>query len=530
MTSTLVLALSPLALTIDTTASARDDGLGSGPVYAGPKVEVRKSDIVSRQRSHFVKDTIRFGNNPDCDAAYKAMIALLPPSDLELWCTSDKPGITFDTIRNMLDKRRSVPCPWPTENRTLHQHQPTSNHSLDLSFGFIKPPMYSELYTMSSVVEIEGKATRTIAFKADGDQLRKFISTDILSHERWDSKSSFHVLPVSIQTKCIRSSLKNRWQISLVSKLPTMRKAHKGIPSHTEVQMFPASLLIGPSTIVEDGFARSSGPSDQFVQQCPVYETGVDGDRRVNVLHQIRSAVYSSADFSRWINVDFVRLFTDLMALNDSNESKSTTTSLSVGQSVVAVPMPTNWGTLYNADVLSIQYIVLTEYNILRKIHIELCAALKLKAGSSATKDAPFGDVIQGDATKPMHMLVPYAVLHQHLTQRARVYDREQYMMRLDNMTLHLSPSNGEEGWTQLASYCKQLAAEHGGDVKKDEHRAQFSADLTFLYEPSMAAIIPDETFKSHSVNNSYPYSMMSSSSSSSSSSGQSGISSYFTS
>lgn len=482
-----------------------------GCVAVGLRVDVKKSDNAYRQRSYFHVDGLRFAD-PNPENIYKSMMQRLTVSDKASWRDSNnfKPSSGSETIDSMIEGRGSVLCPWPTDNRKYSQHHPYTNHKMDLTFALHNGEQFTDLENMTEDVYINGKSTKMIKFKVDPAMMRKLLDTDVCSQQRWDSKSSYHIMPVEIYTSCIDSNLPGLWHVSLMTQLPQYRSRHPTVKQHTEQHNYPVSALIGPSVALnrskERQYDSSVGDaSKSFEQYLPIRECPIGGVRSHEQIYQIRSATYSSPQFSRWVYADYCKLTTELDLIRDSKESKDITASndqaiqpmMPLGYKYIqcSIPMPANWQTLYQEDLFSVRFIVLAELKEIRKIYEKMVKADAVQNNSEATpaqlREFPILDATPQGRVRCI--IIPFEAIRQHLVSRKESYDAEQYMMRLDELALYLAPVNGEAGWKQLKQVCEERNATLGSHASSMENRVRFSLDMTILYEASQLPVKTDD-------------------------------------
>jgi hypothetical protein len=395
-------------------------------------------------------------------------------------------------IDDCLAKTSDVPCPWPNDIGALLRHEPKSVHTVGFTFGLAKPyTTLNELYdmkTVSGILRDDGKPMETIAFKVTDDVIRKMISPDVISHERWTNKHLAHILPALIHTSKIDSSLPGLWQISLTSTLPVVSSKKDAAPA---LQHF----YTGSVAVVGTG-ADSKG----YRQQSVVRETPIGGLKDHSILHQLRSDTYPQADFSRWINVDIEQLLTSI----DLNRDQRNSTHYSGNSTrMCLIDLPATWAVLYEKNNLDIEYLALTELTELLRIENELIGQALLQK-SHATNDLKRLDSFASRvnrATTPPTLAISHKALTRFVEQKRKQFDRDHHLMRLTDLTLHLSPVDQDNGWAALKEIADARADHLGsGALCIEANRARFSCDISIIYEPA-TEIRPAST--SDSISNS---------------------------
>lgn len=492
MSSTMDTALLPFSSRFDN-QQVKTGATTHGILSSFDKVIVRRETHLSRKRTYYLIDVIRvMAKSPS--EAWAIMMARVSPTDTlvssSINCT-DK-----DSIMSMIALRGQVVCPWPREAGQFQQHQPVENFELNLRFGLSGAERFSNLFKLSKMIDNGGVSTRCIELKANADVIRKLVSLDAVSEARWNSNSSYHIMPVSVVSKRIECNFDGavKWQMSFVSQLPTQRRQHKDVEYHKETRSYTPTAFVGPSrSITVDGVDECES-SAQFIQENPVERCGSSD---IKPFRLVNDTLYSSVDFSRWINVSYVRLHTELGCIRDSVASKDATSKSprSVGggfSALCCIEVPTNWEQLYTADAMSIQYIVLTEMKALIVLHNTSNQNAARLSHNQHTHVEQFVSVAE-TSSSPKYIIVPFDVIRLYLIERQTVYDAEKYMMRLDNMSILLSPVNGEKGWDQFKSVCDFKKATYGESPTCDNSFADFFVDVEIVYEPCTAFVDVDD-------------------------------------
>lgn len=186
------------------------------------------------------------------------------------------------------------------------------------------------------------------------------------------------------------------------------------------------------------------------------------------LMHRVDDLLLNNPEFNRWITANFDSLRTQL------KETLHVVTHTN-GLRVLHVVVPAD-SSLDNAWGHDMFLFIAANY---RK---DLARRMRLKS-DPAYHHQDFNQVLVGDDGVPK-VIIPVVILQEFLDDKAKKYDKGNWLMSLANMRLSVTPVNRERGWQDL-----KTLAQHGADTEAGHKNvALLRFSVRIVYSPYLTS------------------------------------------